>query len=136
MDSFAFVAPFQELRRRLFASLIVVVVLSILGGFISYRVLGTGLALVLGTLGLILGLFLSARWAQRTYRCPACQKLPMKVEVRAWTKYTRYLRWLQISKRFTVYPNWAVLFIDFNPARCLSCGSVLGRRGGEFIGAT
>ena len=136
MESIAFVRQFQDLRRRLFGVLLLVVVSSRIIAFLSYGFVRTGGALAVAAISLVIGFWLSARWAYKVYRCPACQKIPMKVEVREWTKYTRYLHWLQVSKRFKIYPPWAVFFIDFNPARCPGCGTALGKRGEEFAGAT
>src|SRR6266496_5305163 len=131
MVSVTFVESFQERRRFLLRSLVGIVVLSPIAGFVGYRLFGVAGALVLAPLCLVLGLGLIARWAHRGYRCPSCQKILMKVKVRVWTKYTRYLRWLQSSKRFTVYPPWAALFLDLNPARCPACGVALAKRGAE-----
>ena len=135
MGSVTFVEPFQERRRLLLGSLFGIVALSPVAGFVGYRLFGVAGALVLAPLCLVLGLGLIARWAHHGYRCPSCQKIPMKVKVRAWTKYTRYLRRLQVSKRFTVYPPWAALFLDLNPARC-ACGVALAKRGAEYASAT
>src|SRR5438105_8981334 len=131
MDSVTFVEPFQERRWLLIGSLLGTVALSLIAGFAGYRLFGMAGALVLSPLCLALGLGLISRWAHHGYRCPSCQKIPMKVNVRLWTKYTRYLRRLQVSKRFTVYPSWAALFLDLNPARCPACGVALAKRGAE-----
>jgi hypothetical protein len=136
VDTGPFVRPFQERRRRLLLAVLIAVVAPILVGVMSYGAGGTAAALVLAPLCLATGLWLSAQWARQNYRCPRCAKIPMRVAVRRWTKYTRYLRWLQVSKRFTIYPQWAVLFLDFNPRRCPSCRVPLARDEAELVSAT
>ena len=128
MVSLASTALFQECRRRLFGVLLLALAASVVVGLVA----GLGLGVIAGLLNTVvagsISLSFTALWAYQNYRCPSCLRLPMRVRVRAWTKYTRYLRRLQVRGGKVIYPPWAVLFLDLDPHNCPACGVTLGAR--------
>jgi hypothetical protein len=136
MNTPAFIATFQGQRHRVLIALVAVVPVACAVGVVAYYVVGLAGALIATTLLLALGFAVSARLAHRMYRCPSCHRIPMRVQVGLWTKYTRYIRWYQVSRRLTIFPAWGILFFDLNPARCPACGVALAERGAEYAGAT